>query len=89
MDSYNLTNGQHMSQNKLLATPTCVRKEWGFDGVMMSDWGATYDGVAAANAGHRPRNALRRIMNRRNLLPAIEQGKVSDSDDRRKGASTS
>jgi beta-glucosidase len=50
MDSYNLTNGQHMSQNKYLLTDV-ARKEWGFDGVMMSDWFATYDGIEAANAG--------------------------------------
>src|SRR5258705_8793000 len=41
MNSYNLTNGQHMSQNKYLLTDV-VRKEWGFDGIMMSDWGGTY-----------------------------------------------
>src|SRR4030095_7843218 len=50
MDSYNLTNGLHMSQNKYLLTDV-VRKEWGFDGIIMSDWGGTYDGVEAANGG--------------------------------------
>jgi beta-glucosidase len=50
MDSYNLINGQHATQNGYFNTEM-VRKEWGFDGVMMSDWVATYDGVAAANGG--------------------------------------
>src|SRR5438128_8890949 len=50
MDSYNLTNGQHMSQNKYLLTDV-VKKEWGFDGLIMSDWSATYDGIEATNAG--------------------------------------
>src|SRR5712671_1061738 len=50
MDSYNLTNGIHMSQNRYLLTEV-VKKEWGFEGLIMSDWSATYDGIEAANAG--------------------------------------
>src|SRR5690349_22266213 len=50
MDSYNLVNGEHASQNRHILTEV-ARGEWGFDGLMMSDWFATYDGVGAANAG--------------------------------------
>ncbi len=50
MDSYNLTNGQHMTQNGYLNTDV-VKKDWGFTGIMMSDWTSVYDGVAAANGG--------------------------------------
>src|SRR5438876_10752959 len=50
MDSYNLTNGVHSTQNAYLNTDV-ARKEWGFEGIMMSDWNATYDAVAAANGG--------------------------------------
>jgi len=76
MDSYNLTNGQHMSQNKYLLTDV-VKKEWGFDGLIMSDWSATYDGVAAANGGQDLEMPSGLYMNRKNLLPAIQQGRVS------------
>src|SRR6266850_1954217 len=76
MNSYNLTNGAHMSQNKYLLTDV-VRKEWGFDGIMMSDWGGTYDGVEAANGGQDLEMPSGAHMNQKNLLPAIEQGKVS------------
>ncbi len=76
MDSYNLVNGEHASQNKFLLTDL-AKKEWGFDGVMMSDWFATYDGVAAANAGQDLEMPSGAFMNRKNLLPAIEQGKVT------------
>jgi beta-glucosidase len=76
MDSYNLTNGLHMSQNKYLLTDV-VKKEWGFDGIMMSDWGGTYDGIEAANGGQDLEMPSGAHMNRKNLLPAIEQGKVS------------
>jgi beta-glucosidase len=76
MNSYNLTNGTHMSQNKYLLTDV-VRKDWGFDGVIMSDWGGTYDGVEAANGGQDLEMPSGAFMNRKNLLPAIEHGKVS------------
>lgn len=76
MDSYNLTNGQHMSQNKYLLTDV-VKKEWGFDGLIMSDWSATYDGVEAANSGQDLEMPSGVHMNRKNLLPAIQQGNVS------------
>src|SRR6266436_567893 len=76
MDSYNLTNGQHMSQNKYLLTDV-VKKEWGFDGIIMSDWGGTYDGIEAANGGQDLEMPSGAHMNQKNLLPAIEQGKVS------------
>jgi beta-glucosidase len=76
MDSYNLTNGQHMSQNKYLLTDV-VKQEWGFDGLIMSDWSATYDGVAAANGGQDLEMPSGVYMNRKILLPAIQQGRVS------------
>jgi beta-glucosidase len=75
MDSYNLINGQHATQNGYFNTEI-VRKEWGFDGVMMSDWVATYDGVAAANGGLDLEMPTGAFMNRRNLLPAIADGRV-------------
>jgi beta-glucosidase len=76
MDSYNLVNGVHMTQNGYLNTDV-VRKEWGFNGVMMSDWVATYDGVAAANGGLDLEMPTGANMNRKNLLPAIQDGRVS------------
>src|SRR5438270_257532 len=50
MNSYNLINGQHATQNEFLNLKL-LKGEWGFKGVLMSDWDATYDGVAAANYG--------------------------------------
>ncbi len=76
MDSYNLVNGVHMTQNPTLMTDV-AKKEWGFRGVIMSDWDATYDGVAAANAGLDLEMPLSKFMNRATLLPAIQAGKVS------------
>jgi beta-glucosidase len=76
MDAYNLTNGAHMTQHNYLNTEV-ARNEWGFDGVMMSDWTSTYDAVAAANGGLDLEMPFAKFMNRANLIPAIEQGKVS------------
>jgi len=76
MDSYNLANGLHMSQNKYLLTDV-VKKEWGFDGIIMSDWSATYDGIEAANAGQDLEMPSGLYMNRQTLKTAIDQGKVS------------
>src|SRR5208283_5420958 len=41
MDSYNLVNGVHMTENRRLNNQV-VKQEWGFDGIIMSDWDATY-----------------------------------------------
>jgi beta-glucosidase len=76
MDSYNLINGQHATQNGYFNIQI-ARKEWGFDGVMMSDWMATYDGVAAANNGLDLEMPTGAFMNRHNLLPAIADGRVT------------
>ncbi|MGH9687093.1 MAG: beta-glucosidase H [Candidatus Acidiferrales bacterium] len=76
MDSYNLVNGEHMTQNKFLDTEV-LKNEWGFQGVLMSDWFATYDGVAAANAGLDLEMPSGAFMNRTTLLPAIRDGRVS------------
>jgi beta-glucosidase len=78
MDSYNLTNGQHMTQNGYLNTDI-ARKEWGFNGVMMSDWVATYDAVAAANGGLDLEMPTGKFMNRKNLLPAVQSGQVTQA----------
>lgn len=78
MDSYNLTNGEHMTQNGYLNNEV-VKKEWGFDGIIMSDWSATYDGVAAVNNGLDLEMPSGKFMNRSTLLPAIKEGKVTEA----------
>jgi beta-glucosidase len=76
MDSYNLTNGTHMTQNARFNIEI-LKKEWGFDGILMSDWTSTYDAVGAANGGLDLEMPSGKFMNREKLLPAIQNGQVS------------
>lgn len=78
MDGYNLVNGEHDSQNKVLLTDI-LKKQWGFKGVVMSDWGATHDGVAAFNGGQDLEMPGPDYMNETNLLPLLQSGKLSES----------
>jgi beta-glucosidase len=76
MTSYNLVNGLHMTENADLVNGL-LKKEWGFDGIVMSDWDATYDGVAAANAGLDLEMPSAKLMTRETLLAAVGAGKIS------------
>jgi beta-glucosidase len=75
MDSYNFINGTHATQNGYFNIDI-ARKQWDFDGIMMSDWRSTYDGVAAANGGLDLEMPTGEFMNRKNLLPAIRDGRL-------------
>lgn len=50
MSSYNLLNGTWTTHNPWLLR-TVLRDQWGFDGILMSDWGSTHYCVPAANGG--------------------------------------
>ncbi|MCU4971437.1 glycoside hydrolase family 3 C-terminal domain-containing protein [Halobacteria archaeon AArc-m2/3/4] len=50
MASYNRINGTYAPQHRRLLTEV-LKDEWGFEGFVVSDWWATHDGVAAAEAG--------------------------------------
>jgi beta-glucosidase len=78
MDSYNLVNGVHATQNPFLNLKI-LKGEWGFQGLLMSDWDATYDGVGAANGGLDLEMPYAKFMNKETLLPAIRSGKISEA----------
>ena len=50
MSAYNRINGVFASENPWLLTDV-LREEWGYDGLVISDWGAVHDPVAAVAAG--------------------------------------
>jgi beta-glucosidase len=78
MNSYNLINGVHATQDDFINNKI-LKGEWGFRGVLMSDWDATYDGVAAANGGLDLEMPSPKFMNAKNLLPAVKAGLVKES----------
>ncbi|KAK7919938.1 hypothetical protein PG985_007960 [Apiospora marii] len=50
MTSYNRLNGVHVSENARMMQDV-LRGEWGFDGLIMSDWFGTYSAAESTNAG--------------------------------------
>ena len=85
MTSYNLINGIHAANSKDLCM-TVARKEWGFDGAIMSDWNTTVpeDGsvpwkcVAAGNDIIMPGNPD----DDKNIRQAYKEGKLTEEEIR-------
>lgn len=78
MNSYNLINGVHATQNHHLNIDI-LKNGWGFNGILMSDWDATYSAVGAANNGLDLGMPSGKFMNPKNLLPAVKDGQVSEA----------
>jgi beta-glucosidase len=78
MDSYNITNGDHMTQNHRLNVDV-AKGEWHFPGVIMSDWVATYDTAAAANGGLDLEMPFGVYYSREKLLPLLQNGTISEA----------
>jgi beta-glucosidase len=78
MAAYNRLNGTYAAENKSLLSDI-LKKRWGFRGLVMSDWGATHNGVGAALAGLDLEMPRPQFMNRTILLPAIESGEIPEA----------
>ena len=78
MDSYNLINGKHATES-VFDNIDVARKDWGFQGTLMSDWDATYNSVGAANGGLDIEMPTGKFMNAKNLMPAIQAGTVTQA----------
>ena len=77
MCAYNKVNGEYASENKKLLTDI-PRGEWGFEGLIMSDWGAVNDRVAGLNAGldlEMPGDILH---NNQLIIDAVRDGRISE-----------
>jgi beta-glucosidase len=76
MDSYNLVNGEHATQNHHLNTEI-LKQQWGFQGILMSDWDSVTDGVTAATSGLDLEMPAATFMTRKTLTDALANGKLS------------
>src|SRR5260370_42462070 len=77
MTSYNLVNGAHASEHPHLIQDI-LKGQWKFDGLVMSDWDSTYDGVRAANAGLDLEMPSGKFMSREDLLPALKAAALNE-----------
>jgi beta-glucosidase len=78
MDSYNLTNGEHMTQNKYLNV-TVAKGQWHFPGIIMSDWVDVYDTAAPFNAGLDLEMPFGTFFNRDTILPLLKSGVITEA----------
>ncbi len=78
MSAYNKVNGTYVSQHPQLLTKI-LREDWGFEGLVVSDWGAVDDPVASIVAGldiEMPGNPQTPPV----VVQAVQDGKLAESD---------
>lgn len=75
MSSYNEVNGVYANENKHLLQEI-LRKEWGFDGIVITDWGASNDHVAGVAAGSNLEMPAPGLDPARELIAAIADGSL-------------
>lgn len=79
MSSYNRVNGTYMAENKRLLTDV-LRGEWGFEGMVVSDWGGINDRVEGVKAGNDLEMPGNGGMNDRKIVKAVKAGELSMED---------
>jgi beta-glucosidase len=78
MASYNRINGVYATENRWLLTEV-LREEWGFEGLVMSDWGAVNDRVDGVHAGldlEMPGTATGAAV----VAEAVRSGRLNEAD---------
>ena len=78
MSSYNRINGEFVGDNKEYLTDI-LRKEWGFDGYVVSDWGAVNDRISSLAAGLDLEMPPGDYENDRLIVKAVQEGKLDES----------
>ncbi len=78
MCSYNQVNGEYASENKHLLTEI-LRDEWGFDGYVMSDWGAVNDRVKGLEAGLELEMPASGGVTDAEIVAAVQEGRLDEA----------
>ena len=78
MNAYNLLNGTYCSENDRLQNKV-LRDEWGFKGVVVSDWGAVNDRVAGLNAGNDLEMPSSGGVNDAKIVEAVKCGVIDET----------
>ena len=76
MCAYNRLNGVYCSENDWLLNGV-LRREWGFDGAVMTDWGAANDRVRGIEAGNDLEMPASGGVNDRRVAAAVRRGELS------------
>ena len=79
MCSYNRINGVYASENRWLLTDV-LRGEWGFEGYVMSDWGAVADRVKGVHAGLDLEMPASGGINDAKIVKAVREGRLDEKD---------
>ena len=77
MSAYNRINGTYAHEHPFLLG-TVLRDEWGFDGVVVSDWGGSNDVVAGAAAGGTLEMPAAGLDSVRQLVRAVRSGRLPE-----------
>lgn len=77
MCSYNRINGTYACENKKYLTDI-LRDEWGFDGFVVSDWGAVNDRVESLKAGLELEMPSSFGINDKKITEAVKSGRLSE-----------
>ena len=77
MNSYNLLNGTHTSENNHLNNEI-LKGQWGFSGLVMSDWGSVHDGLGAFKGGTDLEMPGNEHMLPKILMPALAKGEINE-----------
>lgn len=76
MCSYNKVNGVYASENPMLLTDI-LRKQWGYKGIVVSDWGAVSDRVAGVKAGLNLEMPSTNGANDKKIVEAVNNGSLN------------
>ena len=79
MSSYNLINGTYANENAHLLKDI-LRKDWGFEGAVVTDWGGSNDHALGVKNGSTLEMPFPGDDSVRELMKAVESGKISEAD---------